>query len=301
MKHRKTALVVALLAITLAYNFWPQFRYAAWFALGRSHVCTFRQAMRSTAGPEDLKRVKDRILYASRLVKEEPGLELWNTPRGLFWIPRGNRYVLPFNLAEMELEIYGTGAHFVQPGDIVLDCGASDGDFARECLRRGAKLVVAIELSPAAIACLRRNLAEAVAAGSAIVYPKGVWDHDDVLTLNVTDDNFAANSVVLQPPGSHRDVRVPLTTIDRIVDELQLPRVDFIKMDVEGAEVKALAGARYTLSRYHPRMSIAAEHKPDDEITIPSAVRSIRGDYRMTCGPCSPSGTHIVPDVLYFE
>ena len=162
-------------------------------------------------------------------------------------------------------------------------------------------MVIAIELSPAAIACLRRNLAEEVTAGRAVVYPKGVWDRDDVLSLNVTDDNFAANSVVLQPQGSHRDVQVPLTTIDKIVDELHLPRVDFIKMDIEGAEVKALAGGRNTLSRFHPRMSIATEHKPDDEITIPSAVRSIRGGYRMTCGTCSTSGTHIVADVLYFD
>jgi len=301
MKHSKTALVAALLVIALAYIFWPQFRYATWFAAGHSQVCSFRQAMRSTAETEELRRVKDRILYASRLVKEEPGLELWNTPQGLFWIPKGNRYVLPFNLAEMELGIYGAGAHFVQPGDIVLDCGASDGDFARECLRRGAKLVVAIEVSPAAIACLRRNLAEPAAAGRAIVYPKGVWDKDDVLSLNVTDDNFAANSVALAPHGSHRDVQVPLTTIDKIVDELHLPRVDFIKMDIEGAEVKALAGARNTLSRFHPRLSIAAEHKPDDEITIPAAVRSIRGDYRLTCGACSTTGTRIVPDVLYFD
>jgi FkbM family methyltransferase len=66
--------------------------------------------------------------------------------------------------------------------------------------------------------------------------------------------------VVLQPPGSHRDVQVLLTTIDKIVDELHLPRVDLIKMDIEGAEVKALAGARNTLSRFHPRMSTAAEH-----------------------------------------
>ena len=80
-------------------------------------------------------------------------------------------------------------------------------------------------------------------------------------------------------------MQVPLTTIDKIVAELGLPRVDFIKMDIEGAEANALAGARDTLTRFKPRLAIAAEHKPDDEVDIPRAVRSLRADYQMECGP----------------
>jgi hypothetical protein len=72
-------------------------------------------------------------------------------------------------------------------------------------------------------------------------------------------------------------------------------------MDVEGAEVNALAGARETIAKFKPRLSIATEHKPDDEVAIPMAVRRLRGDYRMTCGPCSASDGRIHPDVLYFD
>jgi FkbM family methyltransferase len=146
-----------------------------------------------------------------------------------------------------------------------------------------------------------RNLAEPVANGRAIVYPKGIWDTDGSLTLNSSDSNFAANSVVLHPNGSRPDVEAPLSTIDKIVVELQLPRVDFIKMDIEGAEVKALAGARVTIIKFKPRLSIATEHKPDDQFTIPSAVRSLRTDYKMSCGPCSVSAASIRADVLYFD
>jgi hypothetical protein len=93
---------------------------------------------------------------------------------------------------------------------------------------------------------------------------------------------------------------VPLTTIDKIVAELSLPRVDFIKMDVEGAEVRAIAGAQATMARFKPRLAIAAEHKPDDEFTIPAAVRGVRADYQMQCGPCLEAKGHVRPDVLYF-
>jgi FkbM family methyltransferase len=284
-----------------AYALSPQVRLAVLVIAGRSPVCPFTTAIDAEAHERELTRAKDRYLAASRKITQENGLELWDTPKGRFWIPQGNRYVLPFNLAEMDQHIYGTGAHFIQPGDTVLDCGASDGDFTREALRAGAKLVVAIEVSPPAIECLRRNLAEPIAQGRAIVYPKGVWDRDSTLTLNLSDSNFAANSVVLQPQGSHRDVQVPLTTIDKIASELKLARVDFIKMDVEGAELNALAGGAGTIKQFKPRMSIATEHKLDDEVTIPKAVRALRSDYRMSCGPCEAAAGHIRPSVLYFD
>jgi FkbM family methyltransferase len=290
-----------LLGVVAAYAISPQFRLALLVMVGHSPVCPFTRAVHSERHEQQLIRIKDRYLAASHKVSEENGLELWETPKGRFWIPKGNKFVLPFNLAEMDQHIYGTGSHFVQRGDVVLDCGASDGDFTREALKAGAKLVVSIEVSPPAIECLRRNLAEPIAQGRAIVYPKGVWDRDSTLTLNLSDSNFAANSVVLQPQGSHRDVQVPLTTIDKIVSELKLAKVDFIKMDIEGAELNALAGGAGTIKQFKPRMSIATEHKIDDEVTIPKAVRGIRGDYKMACGPCEAAGGYIRPSVLYFE
>jgi FkbM family methyltransferase len=298
-------LLLILAAVTLvagaSYLTSPRLRYLVWVLAGRSEVCPLSRAIRMEEEEKVLVAAKDRILHASHLVSQDAGLELWDTPKGRFWIPKGNQYVLPFNLAEQEAHIYGIGSHFVHAGDIVLDCGASDGDFTREALQAGAKLVVSIEISPAAVECLRRNLAEPVAQGRAIIYPKGVWDSDGSLTLNVSDSNFAANSVVLHPEGSHHDVEVPLTTIDKIVSELGLPRVDFIKMDIEGAEVMALAGARDTITRFKPRLSIATEHKPDDEVTIPKAVRKLRADYQMACGPCSVLEGRIRPSVLYFD
>ena len=188
------ALALALAAGAGAYAWYPPFRLFALAATGHSPVCPLSHAVKCAANIEETRRIKDRILAASHQVREENGLELWDTPKGSFWIPRGNRFVLPFNLAEMERRIYGAGEHFIHPGDIVLDCGASDGDFTREALKAGARLVVAIEITPASAECIRRNLAAEIAAGRAIVYAKGVWDRDDTLTLNVDDTNFAATA-----------------------------------------------------------------------------------------------------------
>src|SRR5262245_40517966 len=128
---------VALILAAAAYAWYPPFRLFALVVAGRSPVCPMPNALNTRAHLDEMGRIKDRILAASKLVREENGLELWDTPKGQFWIPKGNRYVLPFNLAEMEIGIYRAGSHFIRPGDIVLDCGASDGDFTREALAAG--------------------------------------------------------------------------------------------------------------------------------------------------------------------
>ena len=60
--------------------------------------------------------------------------------------------------------------------------------------------------------------------------------------------------------------------LDAIVARFGLPRVDFIKMDIEGSEKQALAGAAQTLKRFKPRMALAAYHKPEDPAAIPALV-----------------------------
>jgi FkbM family methyltransferase len=294
----KVAALTAALLIA-AYIWYPPARLLALVAAGKSPVCPVGKALRSRSHLEELGTIKDRIFLASKLVREENGLELWDTPKGQFWIPAGNRYVLPFNLAEMEDHVYGDGEHFIHPGDIVLDCGASDGDFTREALKAGAAMVVAIEIAPATIECLRRNLAAEITAGKVVVYPKGVWDKDDTLTMYVDDTNFAANTVV-GGSGMRPSVQVQLTTIDKIVAELGLPRVDFIKMDVEGSESKAIAGAQGTITKFKPRLAIAAEHKPDDQFELPKEIRKFRPDYQMQCIECLQLNGAIQPDVMVF-
>lgn len=295
--------VVALLlgAAVATYAYYPPFRLMTWVFAGRSPVCPLANAVLCDDHIHKLEAAHNRLVKAMvKVAHDEAGYDQWKTPAGTYWIPSGDHFVLPFNLAEQELKIYGTGEQDVQKGDIVLDCGANVGVFTRVALDRGASKVIAIEPAPENLESLRRNFKDEIAAGRVIVYPKGVWDKDDLLTLHVDANNTAADTFVISRAETS-EVKVPLTTIDKLVSELNLPRVDYIKMDIEGAEPNALRGAHETLVRWKPRMSISAYHQPDHPVVIPKIIHETRPDYKMECGPCAEANGHIRPDVLYFR
>lgn len=281
---------------------YPPLRLSALVLAGRSAGCPLSQAIHAEENQKRQIEIKDEILKSSKLIGKDDKYEHWQTPKGSYWIPAGSRYVLPFNLAEQQRKIYGTGEQFVRPGDIVLDCGANIGVFTREALNAGAKTVVAIEPAPENIECLRRNFKTEIDAGRVIVYPKGVWDKDDFLTLHIDDHNSAADSFVIHQKNAHEtDQKFALTTIDKLVAELNLAKVDFIKMDIEGAEVKALQGGRQTIAAHHPRMGLSVYHAPDHPVEVPKAAKEAWSGYTIECGPCAVANGKIRPDILYFR
>jgi len=302
---RLTVTVLAAVGVLALVGLMPRARDLARVAIkvaeGNSPHCPLANALDAPSHAARLTRTKDRMLAGFKLERRDPaGLELWSTPRGKFWIPADNEFTLAFNLAEQEVGIYRAGEVGVRAGDVVIDCGANVGVFTRTALAAGAGLVVAVEPLPANLECLRRNFRDEIAAGSVILYPEGVWDREARLTLRVDPHNTAAASFVMGKQDWQPVVEVPLDTIDTLVRELKLPRVDFIKMDIEGAEPKAIAGARETLARFQPRLAISAYHEPDHPVAIPAAVRAAAPGYHMRCGPCAEAGGIIRPDVLLF-
>ncbi len=302
MKRVLIAVAVRVIAGAAAAYFYPdEIRLARLAMAGHTKVCSVGDAIRAARQSRLQAAGNDRIAREMRLIqKDAAGFQQWDTPAGRYWMPRGSQYSLSWDLAEQARDLYGQGGRPVRAGDVVLDCGANVGVWTRKALDAGAKSVVAIELAPENIECLRRNFSGEIRSGRVIVYPKGVWHEDAWLTLNVDPGNSAADSVVMHPEKAQEGPRVPLTTIDRLVEELKLDRVDFIKMDIEGAETNALAGARQTLAKWHPRMALSAYHKANDPFDIPKIVHASWSGYQMQCGPCADAKTFVRPDVLYF-
>jgi FkbM family methyltransferase len=262
---------------------------------GRAGNCTLVESFEGEA----LSRLQfwniNAVRTSSRVIRKEERYSLWSTPYGEFWMPTASGDALIYDLAEQKRNIYGNGVH---PGDVVLDAGANIGVFTRKALWAGASKVIAIEPGPENLECLRRNFAAEIADGRVVLYPKGVWDKDDILKLRV-DPADSARDTFVQQIESAQFIEAPLTTVDKLVVELRLPKVDFIKMDIEGAEQKAVVGAKNTIGKYRPRMALCIYHVHGDEVMVPKLVHDAVSDYRVgkTC-LCAPD--RIQPEVAFF-
>lgn len=146
-------------------------------------------------------------------------------------------------------------ARFVQPGDVVLDAGANIGFTALECLEAGASKVIAVEAVPEIFSRL-----EQVAGGAIVAISKAISDAPGKSEMKISASHNQGSSLkeeILQMFPSvfgeqPRSVTVELTTIDDLVD--QFGRFDVWKLDIEGAEVDALRGARNALARRPPKI-----------------------------------------------
>lgn len=302
IKIMRLAIVVGLTAAVLAVLLYtcPGLILLLRPPPSRSPYCSLLDAVRDF--PTTLKQIntEKKIAADSRLLRTDGRFELWETRDGQYWLPAGDHSILPALLAQQERNIYGDETWGVHQGDIVLDCGAHVGVYAKKALSAGAALVVAIEPTPSAVECLRRNLAEDIAAGRVIIYPKGVWDTEATLPLFKNGWNESANSFVYSLPGAKATEELPVTRIDTLVSELKLRRVDFIKQDIKGATERALVGATGAISRWKPRLAISTEEESESPESIFSLLRSIRPDYQMKCGPCLVWG-EIFTDVVFFR
>jgi FkbM family methyltransferase len=237
------------------------------------------------------------------LIQEDAaqGLELWDTLLGRLWIPKPGIYVIKHLQWEQAIQkVYDHPQVHVRPGDVVIDCGAHIGGFTRVALRAGARLVVAIEPEQANLVAFRRNLEAELKAGKVKLIEMGVWDKTGRLALHVSKTGDS-HSVVL-PQNGQRDESIEVTTIDDLANHLKLTRVDYIKMDIEGAERNALRGAHHVLRRFKPRLAISSYHLKGDPGAIATLVWESRVDYLVDSKDFveGPEGS-TVPKVLFFH
>ncbi len=181
----------------------------------------------------------------------------------------------------------------VEVGDVVIDGGACWGDtaiyFAAKAFPKGR--IFAFEMSQHNIdilnANLRKNpdLAEMV---SLIRRPLGsdsasnIWFHDAGASSRIASEDNGG-------------VRLTTISIDGFVKEQNLDRLDFIKLDIEGAERHALDGAADTIRHYTPKLAISAYHLPDDPFILAQKVLASHPGYRLFLrGVCKNFGETVL-------
>lgn len=216
-----------------------------------------------------------RVLYSSQ------GLP-WRVHDEIVRIDPQVRHLVPH---EPEPALFGFLKQAIQPGDIVLDVGAFVGIYAVLAARWSAPggRVIAFEPTPSSAALGRTHLTfNGLGPDRVRLVEAAVSDRAARATLHQYDAsampyvNSLVSAVDTDAPSVTREVDV--VTIDAVCRELNVvPSV--IRMDVQGAEIHALRGARETI-RAAPRLSLVVEMHPQCwpafGITVDDARQTIR-------------------------
>ena len=150
----------------------------------------------------------------------------------------------------------------------IIDLGAYDGDTIREfTAATGGKYkhITAIEPDKKSYKKLLKNTD---GMKNISTLNMGVWSKRDTL---IFDAEAGRNSKL-----SAEGVSVEVTDID----SLNIAPT-FIKMDIEGSEMKALEGAEKTIKKYLPKLYICAYHRNEDLFALPLKIKELSEKYKI--------------------
>lgn len=154
--------------------------------------------------------------------------------------------------------------------DVVIDGGAFQGETAiwfSQKIGIGGK-VYSFEIMESNIDIMKRNIQRNKLQNIIEVVEKGLFNKDDI--INVVDKG--AGSRYSKETG---DNKAHVTSLDKFITLNNIKKVDFIKLDIEGAEIAALKGMKDTIKKFKPKLAICVYHKELDFLDIPIYIKSI--------------------------
>lgn len=143
----------------------------------------------------------------------------------------------------------------IPEGGTVIDCGALCGDhsyaYSQKLGKKGT--LIAIEPCEAAFSCLAFN-AQAFPSVTICV-PCAVSNaHGGVVFHKLNEDNAGASIVDIIKSEGSSEVRT--VSIDGLIEDGKIRRLDFCKIDCEGWELKILQGAKKSIEKFQPKLLI---------------------------------------------
>lgn len=138
----------------------------------------------------------------------------------------------------------------LKEGDVFVDVGAHVGKYTVTAAKivgpRG--LVVAIEPHPENYKALVRSV-RLNGLRNVVALNIAAWDRDCELELFFAE---SSGRHTVKEGGGRGSVKVRARALDDVLEEVEVPRVDVVKVDVEGAEVEVLRGLSRTIRKFRP-------------------------------------------------
>jgi len=166
-----------------------------------------------------------------------------------------------------------------EPGDVVVDGGGGWGETAlyfADAVGADGR-VLCFEFVPENLELLQLNLAANLGLREQIeVVEHPLWDNSgELLEYTV---HGGQSSLVWE--GPERD-QARTESLDEACRKHGVPRVDFLKLDVEGAELAALRGAEEVIRRSRPKLAVSVYHHEADFAQIPAWIDDLGLGYEL--------------------
>jgi FkbM family methyltransferase len=170
----------------------------------------------------------------------------------------GCRYLLPNLIENVSREIFISGIYEKETSELLaersprngvfLDLGANIGAISVPLYKKRKDLrIVGVEAAPWLFPYLQRNFGQN-GLGSATLVNRALFNKDNQdIDFFAPDVKFGKGS--LSPTYTDKATKVRTITLDTLIGQLRLPRVDTIKIDVEGHEYHVFQGAEKLLGR----------------------------------------------------
>jgi len=171
-----------------------------------------------------------------------------------------------------------------KPDDIIIDCGSFLGfGELRVAPEVRAGHIFAVEADNACHELLVRNL-EYNKIKNVTSINRAIWNSETELDLQ--SDFAQANTLVPEVHKGQFIERVKTITIDSLVRDHVLTKVDMLSLTLNGAEVEALEGAKQTLENFRPRIRLAGWYSRDGrKIADITRERLVTLGYEVFVGP----------------
>jgi len=167
----------------------------------------------------------------------------------------------------------------LSPSEVLVDCGAFDGDSIRSFLRKtngSFRHIYAFEPDSGNRRALDSFIEQLPtgAASNVTVLPYVLGRQNGMIGFSA--EGFVGSRVANSPASEIVECR----SLDTVLADAPEPPT-FIKMDIEGAEPDAIIGAQETISRYRPALAICAYHRCEHLWELPKLLNKANPDYRI--------------------
>ena len=261
--------------LTLAANdIKRRYRQLAFWIQGERYNVSFSEIIKHVLGIQDrflvrLKRIvkisSDGENYAAHIKGLDYPLFFPKTlPLKQFWIVVGEQF-MPNSWHLYEIRALPQVR--ISKNDIVVDCGAADGLFSLIAAQKASK-VYALEPVPEFIRSMHRTFKD---IKNVEIIEAAVSNKRENAFLTV--DGFSSAL------SNSNGIPVRIETLDSLFYDRNI-KIDFIKADIEGAELDMLQGAKQCLIHYQPKLALTAYHRPNDVKEMIRIISSINNNYK---------------------